>query len=518
MRHLKLAIAAMLLPLAGHAAQELTFEAVWHSGSASNFVTGPQSRAEFIATGETLTQQGLRLVDVESALVNRERVYSGVWVTGTGTNLFIGPMGAIDMREEREARLQQNLRLADFEIFRTPEGGRRYLGVWAPGTGEEVLTGPMQEEAFLARGQTLVEDRDLRLIDVEVERVSGVLLYHGLFRSGVGGNFLTTPRRRGNFIELRDQMVADGFELVDFERIGSGVSARYVGVWSTGDGESSLSVPRDFAAFVAFGEDLTANGFRTRDMELAVIGRPDPQPPADPRPDPDPGSGEPPTTADLPTDPPPGIELVSGNILRVDFTLDDAGEVAVELPRAHLADWLPSHEGEVILPDAFCGFNIARAGRFFWQVPGDDAVDDFPFNSVEDVSGELGPDFFLGGIEFTGPIGACAGTQTEWQLDFPFTQGGAAFEPLPNMRLVIQLDPDGEIRFREHGAPEGEMMDVGELFSDDVFEQLEAIMEAFAETGEDNGYCEGVQGYMVEVCDQNPGLCPVNPDEGPPVC
>jgi hypothetical protein len=321
---------------------------------------------------------------------------------------------------------------------------------------------------------------------------------------------------RDNFIEIRDQMVADGLELVDFETVQTGGQTRYVGVWSSGDGESNLSVPRTLAAFIAFGEERTENGFRTRDMELAVIGQPDPEPPDDP--DPDPGGGaEPPSTADLPTERPPGVELVSGNILTVDFTLVE-GNVTVEIPADHLSDWLPNHEGQIVLPEMFCGFNITRVGRFFWQVPGNDAVNDFPFNSVADVQGALGDDAFLGGIEFTGPIGACAGTQTPWQVRFPFTQGDGPLVPLPNMRLVIQIDPNGEIRFREHGAPEGEPMDAGELFSDETFETLTAIMEAFAELGAENGYCEGVSRYMAEVCDQSPGLCPVNPAEGPPVC
>lgn len=516
MRNLTLALAAALLPLSGHAAQELTFQAVWHSGTGSNIVTGPQSREEFVATGETMTQQGLRLVDVETATLNNTRVYTGLWASGTGANLFIGPMGPIDMRDELIARRQQNLRLADFEVIRLESGGRRYIGVWAPGTGEELLTGPMEQAAFLARGQRLVEDEGMRLIDVEVERVSGVTLYHGLFRSGVGGNFITTPVPRGNFIEMRDQMVADGLELVDFETVRIGGQTRYVGVWSTGDGESSLSVPRRLAAFVAFGEELTADGFRTRDMEVAVIGRPDrPEEP----PDDDDGTtgGEPPSTADLPTEPPPGIELVSGNILTVDFTLIE-GNVTVEIPVDHLPDWLPSHEDQVILPETFCGFNITQVGRFFWQVPGNDAVNEFPFNSVADVQGTLGDDAYLGGIEFTGPIGACAGTQTPWQVRSPFTQGDGPLVPLPNMRLVIQIDPNGEIRFREHGAPEGKLKDAGDLFSDETFETLKEIMEAFAELGAENGYCEGVSRYMAEVCDQSPGLCPVNPEEGPPIC
>ena len=53
--------------------------------------------------------------------------------------------------------------------------------MWAAGSGEEILTGPMQEKAFFARGEQEVK-AGKRLVDVELTIDKGVLLYHGLFR------------------------------------------------------------------------------------------------------------------------------------------------------------------------------------------------------------------------------------------------------------------------------------------------------------------------------------------------
>ncbi|MEP2503546.1 MAG: hypothetical protein ABJH85_02290 [Paracoccaceae bacterium] len=53
----------------------------------------------------------------------------------------------------------------------------------------------------------------------------------------------------------------------------------------------------------------------------------------------------------------------------------------------------------------------------------------------------------------------------------------------------------------------GEGLNAHELFSDDVFDSLKAIAKAFVETQVDNGHRDGVSTFMVEDCDENPGLC-----------
>lgn len=497
-------------------ADELRYEAVWHAGSGSNIVTEAETLPEFRATGEAQTANGLRLIDVETTLVDGTRLYSGLWVGGTGSNLFDGPLGAVALRERIEEREAQGLRMVDFELFRAPNGGRRYLAVWRPGQGDQRLTGPMEQDAFLARGQRLVEDEGFRLIDVEVERRDGVLLYSGLFRSGRGSNLITTPLRRAAFIERREEMRAQGLELVDFETIRAGGARRFIGVWASGDGEGKLTLPRNFDQFVEVGVANTQDGFRTEDMELRVRVTSEPSVPEPVEPVP-PGPG--PTTADLP-DNPLHIDLVSGNIMTVDFTLLE-GLVQIELPLDHLPDFLPEKDGEVVLPDNICGFSIRMAQSFSWQIPGDDAFDNAVFNSVPDVA-SLGSDALLGGINFFGPTGVCAEEDADWNFPLPFTTD-AIFEPLPNMRLVIQLMPGGEIRFTEHSPPDAEhVLDAHELFRDETSEKLKKIAEFFEFHQEiDNGYC-GIDRYVKKICMEEEdgkapiGSCPVSDDFSSP--
>ena len=513
------AVALMLTSIAS--ADELRYEAVWHSGSGTNIVTGPEPRADFIATGEDQTGRGRRLIDVETAKVDGEQVYTGLWVGGTGANLFDGPIGPIDLREAMTERRAQGLRVVDFEISREPNGGRRYLAVWRPGTGEEILTGPMQQDAFLARGQTLVEDQGLRLIDVEVERQDGVLLYSGLFRTGDGGNMITTPLRRRVFVDRREEFREQGLELVDVERVRVGASDRFVGVWASGDGEGQLTRPRPFDDFVALGAQQTADGFRTNDIELQVVAT---APPPDPDPD-DPPSGGP-SVADLP-DLPRWIDVSGGDDLVLDFGVTIDGQPRLTLPTStnvgpldYLPDYLPRDEdGNLVIPDNFCGINVRRASSFQWQKDGE-TVTDFPYNRVDDVAALPGEHDFLGGIDFTGPIGACAEANEPWQFFQPLTQHGGD-SPVPGMRLVIEMGPGSELEFLNFNFHPGEALNAHELFGEDISEKIKAIAEAFEAFELDNGYCS-IDNYVQKVCEEEEegeapvGSCPVGGDFASP--
>lgn len=421
-------------------ADELRYEAVWHSGSGTNIVTGPEPRADFIATGEAQTAAGRRLIDVESAVVDGERVYTGLWIGGSGTNLFFGPISAIEMRETIRERTEQGLRMVDFEVFRTANGGRRYLSVWRPGTGEQMLTGPM-EDAFLARGQRLVEDEGMRLIDVEVERRQGVLLYHGLFRTGTGSNRITTPLSRQEFRTRREEMRAMGLELVDLERIRSNGQTRFIGVWAGGDGEGQISLPRSFEDFVAFGEAHTADGFRTNDIELRVRRDgpgpdpdPDPFPDPDPVPDPDPPQ-ELPAWLSISTQGNPTVEV------RLGSQADNPEGYHITIHDSLLPDTLPlDSDFNPIIPLDFCGLRVFHPSSSFWETSSGALVEDGIHLHVPSYSDPEVEPFAFQGVRFEGPIGGCAEEDPPW--DFPFPLANTPNDPQGQSLRLIFIHPE----------------------------------------------------------------------------
>ena len=251
-------------------ADRIDYRAVWHQDKQPSIHTAPLSLSNFLETGQALAESGNVLIDAETRIMNGRRVYAGLWTSGTGATVFTAPLGPVAFRDEIIAKRAEGLRLVDFEIFRIANGGRRYIGVWRNGTGNQTLTGPMEQDAFFARGESLTAD-GLRLIDVEVEIVNGTLLYHGLFRTGTGDNFLTAPLRPRPFREMRDEQVAAGRELVDMEWVPIGPRGQFVGVWSSGPGKSRISNPRSFGDHFVFSQAQFNDEKHAADFELRVI-------------------------------------------------------------------------------------------------------------------------------------------------------------------------------------------------------------------------------------------------------
>ena len=193
------------------AADTVEVEAVFNASVQDRQVSALMPLDQFLSTGQEISEAGLRIFDVETVRVDGTRRYIGLWRPGGGFSRFIGPIGAIEFGDKVREMRADNRRLEDFEIFRTPTGGRRYLGLWRNGAGEEVITGPMQLDAFDARGVRLAED-GLSLVDLEVEILNGTELYHGLFRTEIGSttNFFPAAKTRAAFIVERNARVADG--------------------------------------------------------------------------------------------------------------------------------------------------------------------------------------------------------------------------------------------------------------------------------------------------------------------
>ncbi|MDR7150832.1 hypothetical protein J2W49_002795 [Hydrogenophaga palleronii] len=475
-------------------ADDLHYEGIWVDGEATSLHTAPLSLQSFQKTGQELAESGLVLIDLETGIRNGQRLYAGLWTRGTGSTIFEGPMGPIPFREAMTRRSAQGLRLVDFEIFRIANGGRRYVGVWRPGSGEQILTGPMEQDAFLARGTRLTND-GLRLVDVEVERVGGRLLYSGLFRTGAGSNILTTPMPLAQFRASLAQRHNEGLELVDMERIDAGRSV--VGVFRSGNALAEITSPRRFAAQFALAQSQFNNRKRAISFEFVSVATPTP------------GSGgadphHPPPMPDNPAH----VDFTDGQILRLEFQ-EQINEVPfrLTLPSFALPDWLPrTEDGTPILPDDACGLLVRKADSIFWQVPGNPQVTTPPFNAIEDVS-DLGSEFHLGGVHFAGPMLGCADTQKPWVFPFPFTTQGP-FEPLPNMSLAIQLEQNSEIDFIKDTGPSPKPVDVDKLFKDNSAKKLKDMVkfwDALFKEGKDiEKYCPTVGNFWKKLCSQFP--------------
>lgn len=489
--------ASALLALALPAfADTVEYEAVWHDGDPVALFTGPQTLQAFFASGQELAEAGQFLTDIETTMIDGARVFSGMWRDQGGQfNQVEGPMGAVAFGNVWRERRAAGQRLEDFETWRSATGARRYIGVWRNGAGEERLSGPLAQEAFEARGTNFAEN-GLSLVDMEVYVLNGTVLYEGVFRTDLDGrmNRLSPPLSRADFTAFRDAEVASGRHLIDMETYNLDGDVLYVGVFEPGEGTSVVSALRPFPAFFVFAQDQMNAGRGPADFELRRL--------ADDGGSPDGGGGGGPTTADLPPLP-SWLRLTSNgnpNVI-MDFIgpFPDPG-FRLTIHRALLPAFLPTNaEGEIVMPDNFCGLRVHGPDRTFWETPEGTVATDLPYLDVDDYEST---DF----VQFHGAIGGCSGSNEAWQFLNPLTADSTGGPP-PARRLVIELAD--EVEFLNFTLPGAEPLSPDELFSDDVFAQLVEIVELWNSVQEDNGYCDGVQGYMVEVCDANPGICPV---------
>lgn len=478
--------------------ESLRVQALWTDGDGRTIQTGFLSRLEFDARAEALLADGLRLIDVETAIVNGSRGFSGLWVEGTGSNTFFAGIELEALTNQMTEMQANGLQLVDFEVFRSG-GDTRYIGVFRPGQERQMMVRPLPIAQFLER-KDLMRTLGLRLRDVEPIAIGGRWRFAALYGSDAPPAVFTGFRPRQRFIELRDRMASNGWELFDFERVPNAEGDDvYIGLWRQGDGPSDVSRLRTPAQHLFLTGQQRQDGKVPIDAELKVVASGGTPPPV-----PDP---EPEDVPNLPRNP-PGITIAGSNSQRmvIDFNSFPDGP-RIEVPFGWLPKWLPQQDGEALFPDAFCGFNIRLADRVYWQVGGDDDYEDDVFKSREITTSNDE----LGGIAFSGPIGSCAGSERDWIFRPPFTAQEQVVSPLPGMRLVIE-GVGAELRFQGYDAPVEATFKAFDLFKPPTRSKLEEIREAFAALADEGdavaNYCAAVGAYWTAVCTLSGSSCP----------
>ncbi len=488
-------------------ADRTVLHSLWHEGNGEAIHTGLLSRTQLESQGLGLLDRGLRLVDLETALVNGRRGFAGLFTEGSGGNFFVVDLPLRDMRTRMEEMRSNGLRMTDVEAYRD-NGQTRLAAVFGPGQGEEALVRPLPFDDFLERKE-LMRTLGLRLLDVEPVAINGRYRFVGLYSSEVTPTVLTGFRPRQRFTELRDRLLSDGWEMFDFERI---VNAQgndvYMGLWREGDDASRVSRFRSPAEQLFFTSQQRQIGRIPIDMELKIL-------PGEGPTTRHPGGEEPELPANA-----PHVTVTSGTGTQrfvIEFQAPDDQPLPITIPASWLPSWLPRQDSRILVPDTHCGFNIRNADRILWQVPGNNALNDDTFRSGEVTE----TNDLLGGISFSGPIGACSGMDVPWVFGPPFTAQEEAIAPLPNMRLVIE-GVGAELRFQRHDAPIEELFDAHELFSDDFETALTEVLDLFEVIAEQQGnidaYCSMVGAYWTAVCSTTQGsACPL-PRPGIPAC
>lgn len=496
-------------------AAERRYMGVWQRETGSNIITGPMSFSAFVEKGTELTKKGLRLIDVETFGTGNTRRYVGVWRGGSGGNLIFPPMTAAQFESKRLEMIDKGMRLDDFEVFANDNGARMFVGVWRSGTGAERWESGLRFRSFVKRGEQLVK-QGLRLVDVETLGSGRKRLYFGLWQSGTGSNLVFAPVRAQAFASQRQDLTAKGMRLIDLEVVREEGAQMYITVWAGGPGENRINLPLDFNAFVSRGESMVKQGYRLASVETFEIPTSAPPPGEGPS-QPGTPAGDSISFAPLPS----YIRLSDDPRLIIDFSsaIDDPPRITIPV------DFLPllpvDPKGEIIFPDNFCGIRVRKASRFVFLKDGEQ-INEFPFNNVPENSSVhemFGDNFFLGGIDFTGPIGACASASAkeDWRFFFPFTQSSEAGGPADaQAKLVIEMQQGSEIEFLNFLQIKKNSLKSYQIFKDHTKEKMKKISELLAMLELDDGYCS-IDRFVQEMCedakkDGKPGECLIGSD------
>jgi hypothetical protein len=525
-----------LSSLYAFAAQERLYFTVWQKDTEASHITPPLLWPDFVKRGETLTKRGLRLYDVATFKSPHGRRYVGVWMRDSGSNLVVKPLNRADFKQRRARMKSKGLRLVDFEVFQVPNSKPMFLGVWANGTGAEVVNGPLPFAKFVTAGNTLI-NRGLRLDDVEVIGSGPHRLYFGLWHPGHGSNLIEGPLRSINFGKKVKELTAKGFRLEDVEVLREGRSTFYVSVWKDGPADNRLRNLLTFPELRAFNSDMVKDGFRLTDLETFIAGVPDKTG------TPPPGGGSHPGGGDSSFKVPDHIGFDNALRLTVDFStaIHDPPRITMPNPNnfkfASLYPDLPTdHEGNVIFPDNFCGIRIIRPDRFVFNKNGAE-FDSFPFNNIPEccslrpvspsmnncstdpqnctvipkscsgnpddscsVKKVFGETIYREGIQFSGPIGQCQSSNTGWQFFSPFTRTNPEAPAEQQVTLIIELEPDSKIEFfNAKLLNSAEALASFELFTEETEKKF---MEAEKRLKEmfDEGWC-GIDGFIRKQCE-----------------
>lgn len=405
---------------------------------------------------------------------------------------------------------QKNLRLVDIEV-ETIGNKTRYVGVWRKGSDAYGLYRFDSWSKFTNKWKELAQ-KNLRLVDIEVEKIGNKTFYYGVWRKGSDAYALYRYDTWGEFTKKWKELGKKNLRLVDVEPVKIGNKTHYFGVWRKGSDAHALYLYKNWSDFTNKWKQLNQKNLRLTDIGIfestgsATSGGSSS------------GSGSNSGSSSNNSFPtlPNYVKLQSGRLgsqnyqVVVDFSSIIDGNPTITLPAQFLST-LPTYDEEILFPDNFCGMKIRQPSRFIWLDKQNKVVDQHPYSYVPEsssVSKMYGDNYYLGGIEFTGPIGACSKGSGNFDFPFPLTKEGK--NPLPNLKLVIELESYSEIKFLNYDI-DNKPLKADKIFKEISFEKIIKQIQKQFDDSNSKKRLENFDEFVEEVCETSPDKCPYFP-------
>ncbi|MEO1429359.1 MAG: hypothetical protein AAFV71_09900 [Cyanobacteria bacterium J06633_8] len=487
----------------------------WRKGSDAYALYRYNNWTSFTTKWKELNQKNLRLVDMEVETIGNKTRYLGVWRKGSdGYGLYRFDSWSKFTNKWKELA-KKNLRLVDIEVEKI--GNKTfYYGVWRKGSDAYALYGYDSWSKFTTKWKELAQ-KNLRLVDIEVEKIGNKTFYYGVWRKGSDAYALYRYDTWGEFTKKWKELGKKNLRLVDVEPVKIGNKTHYFGVWRKGSDAHALYLYKNWSDFTNKWKQLNQKNFRLTDIGIfestssVTSGGSSSNS----------GSGSGSSSSNSFPTLPNYVKLESGTLgnqnyrVIVDFSSIIDGKPTITLPAQFLST-LPTYDGEVLFPDNFCGMKIIAPSRFIWLDKQNKVVDQHPYNYVPEsssVNQMYGDNYYLGGIQFTGPIGAC-NKNGSGSFDFPFPLTKEGKNPLPNLKLVIELVSDSQIKFLNYDI-DNKPLKADKIFKKKSFEKIIDTIKKQFDDSNSKKRLENYDKFVEEVCETSPEKCPYIPPQSP---
>jgi Bacterial tandem repeat domain 1 len=220
----------------------------------------------FKAKWEELDKKGLRLVDLDTYVIDSKRRYTGVFEAGHDEQaLWVGDDWP-GFKAKWEELHKKNLRLIDLETWLDGKT-RRYAGVFREGTYQQALWVGDDWPGFKAKWEEL-HKKNLRLIDLETWLDGKTRRYAGIFHEGTYQQALWVGEDWAGFEAKWQELYKKNLRLVDIETWLDGKTRRYAGVFHAGTYVQALWVGDDWFGFEQQWNAQAKKGRRLVDIEV----------------------------------------------------------------------------------------------------------------------------------------------------------------------------------------------------------------------------------------------------------
>jgi hypothetical protein len=204
---------------------------VYRQGTDAHALWVNDNWAGFSAKWGELSNQNLRLTDIDTYMLDGERRFTGVFRAGTdGHFLWVG-VSWNDLVKKWEELAKSNLRLIKVKTYE--EGRqRKYIGIWRQGNDSYFLFNT-DVDSFLKKWGEL-NNQHLRLVDIESYVHNGKLFYIGVWRQGNDGHVLWIGLDWNTFVKKWEEAAKQNLRLMDVDTYVINGKRVYSGVWRQG--------------------------------------------------------------------------------------------------------------------------------------------------------------------------------------------------------------------------------------------------------------------------------------------